>query len=104
MDIDFCTVCPASHLVQFYDKGVYRTDGMSSVMLSTCSDAESDEPGNTQQSQDGTTSETCQRVHTQDSQMKTSTSKKDKGSISSQIVIISSKELPVSSDEFIYNR
>ena len=31
--------------------------------------------------------------------MKTSTSKKDKGSISSQIVIISSKELPVLSDD-----
>ena len=90
---------PASDLVWFYDKSVYRTDGMSSVILSTCSDAESDEPGNTQQSQDGTSSETCQRVHTQDSQMKTSTSKKDKGSISSQIVIISSKELPVLSDD-----
>ena len=62
---------PASHLVWFYDKGVYKSDGMSSVIQPTCSDAESDEPGNTQHTQDGTTSDTFQRVHTQDSQMKT---------------------------------
>ena len=88
---------PASHLVHFYSKGVYKSDGVSSVIQPpTSSDAESEEPGNL--------SHTCQRVHsqevhTQDSQNKTSTPKKNGGMIQSQLVIISNKELPVSSDE-----
>ena len=85
-----CSV-PASHLVWFYDKGVYKSDGVSSVIQPTSSDAESGEPGNL--------SDTCQRVHSKDSQNKTSTPKKYHGMIPSQLVIVSSKELPVSSDE-----
>ena len=66
-------VDPASHLVHFY-KGVYKSDGVSSVIQPpTSSDAESEEPGNL--------SHTCQRVHsqevpTQDSQNKTSMPKR----------------------------
>ena len=82
---------PASHLVHFYDKGVYKSDGMSSVIQPTCSDEESEESGNI--------SDTCQRVHSQESQNKTSTPKKRDVMIQSQLVIISSKELPVPSDE-----
>ena len=82
---------PTSHLVRFYDKGVYKSDGVSSVIQPTSGDAESEEPGNL--------FDTCQRVHSQDSQNKTSTPKKNHGMIPSQLAIISSKELPVSSDE-----
>ena len=82
---------PASHLVHFYEKGIYKSDGITSAINPTSSDVESDEPGNTP--------ETCQRVHSRNSQQKTSTPKKDRGSIPSQIIIISSKELPLSSDE-----
>ena len=82
---------PASQLVHFYEKGVYKSDGVSSEIQPASSDVDSDEQGNT--------SDTCQCVHSPKSQQKTSTPKKDTGSIPSQIVIISSKELPVSSDE-----
>ena len=42
---------------------------------------------------------TCQRLSGKYTQLKTSTPKKDPDIIASQIVIISSKELPMSSDE-----
>ena len=82
---------PTFHLVHFYDKGVYKSDGMSSEIQPTCSDEQSEESGNT--------SDTCQRVQSKESQNKTSTPKKTDSTIPSQLVIISSKELPVSSDE-----
>ena len=61
---------PTSHLVHFYDKGVYKSDGMSSAIQPTCSDEESEESGNI--------SDTCQRVQSQESQNKTSTPKKNR--------------------------
>ena len=64
---------PASHLVWFYDKGVYKNDDVSSIIQPTSSDPKSEEPGNL--------SDTCQRVHSQDSQNKTSTPKKNHGMI-----------------------
>ena len=87
---------PGSHLVCFFEKETYKSNGMNSEIQKLPSDVESIESDVDISSNSG---ETCQRVFGKTTLPTTSTPKKSGEDISSQIIIISSKELPVSSDE-----
>ena len=86
---------PGSHLVHFFEKEKYRSNGMNSEIDKLSSDVKSIESDDDRSSNFG---KTCQRVFGKPT-LQTSTPKKSGEDISSQIIIISSKELPVSSYE-----
>ena len=86
---------PGSHLVCFFEKEKYRSNGMNSEIDKLSSDVELIESDDDRSSNCG---KTCQRVFGKPT-LQTSTLKKSGEDISSQIIIISGKELPVSSDE-----
>ena len=88
-----CSI-PGSQLYHFYEKTKYRSDGLTSEIEPLNSDGESVESDD-----DRSSMLTCQRVSGKYTQPKMSTPKKDADNIVSQIVIISSKELPMSSDD-----
>ena len=87
---------PGSHLVHFFEKETYKSNGMNSEIQKLSSDVESIESDDDISSNSG---ETCQRVFGKMTLPTTCTPKMSGDDISSQIIIISSKELPVSSDE-----
>ena len=88
-----CSV-PGSQLCHFYEKAKYRSDGITSEIEPLNTNWESVESDD-----DRSSKLTCQRVSGKYIQAKTSTPKKDADNIALQIVIISSKELPMSSDD-----
>ena len=95
---------PGSQLCHFYEKAKYRSDGITSEIepLNTnveSVDGESVDGESVESDDDGSSLLTCWRVSGKYTQPKMSTPGKDADNIALQIVIISSKELPVSSDE-----
>ena len=85
-----CSV-PGSQLVYFYEKVKYKSDGITSEIEPMNTDIESIESDD-----ENNSSVTCQRVFSKIPSPKISLPIKD---VPSQIVIISSKELQMSSDE-----
>ena len=90
---------PGSQLCCFYGKAEYRSDGITSEIEPLNTDIESVDGESVESDDDRSSMLTCQRVSGKYTQPKTSTPKKDAVNIASQIVIISSKELPMSSDD-----
>ena len=88
---------PASRLVCFYENWKYTTTGPNSEIEPT--EIYSDDMGVSQGQSGQSDEDTCQRVETNQCNQWTSTSKKSGKLISSQILIISSKEMPLSSDD-----
>ena len=82
---------PGSQLVCFYEKEKYKDDGKTSEIQPLNSDVDSVESDD-----DMSSTTTCQSVY---SLPKTSTPKKNVDNVGSQIVIISGKELHMSSDD-----
>ena len=93
-----CSV-PGSQLCHFYEKAKYRSDGITSEIEPLNTDVESVDGESVESDDDRSSMLTCQRVSGKYTQPKTSTPKKDADNIALQIVIISSKELPMSSDD-----
>ena len=85
---------PRRELVHFYEKEKYKGDGKTSEIQPLNSDVDSVESDD-----DMSLTTTCQRVFAKYSPSKTSTPKKNVDNVGSQIVIISSKELHISSDD-----
>lgn len=55
----------ASHLVHFYEKGIYKCDGITSAIDPASSDVESDEPSNTPETCQSSQSKfTVENLHT----------------------------------------
>ena len=100
---------PASQLVKFFENKTYQCDKKTNTVqgddsesdLSVQMDLSDDDDYIPDNSDSPSHHQKCQRMQSFQSQesMTTSTPKKSKKSVSSQIIIISSKELPHSSDE-----
>ena len=94
---------PASQLGHFYENQKYTSssNGASSQIQPTQVDLDDDMGGNisSQDNSGQSDEETCQRVKSTPSNQSTSTPKKLGKLISSQILIISSNEMPLSSDD-----
>ena len=88
---------PASHLVHFYENWKYTMTGPNSEIEPT--EIYSDDMGVSQGQSCPSDEDTCQRVETNQCNQWTLTPKKAGKLISSQILIISSKEMPLSSDD-----
>ena len=93
-----CSV-PGSQLCHFYEKAKYRGDGITSEIEPLNTDVESVDGESVESDDDRSSVLTWQRVSGKYTQPKMSTPKKDADNIALQIVIISSKELLMSSDE-----
>ena len=88
---------PASHLVHFYENQKYTMTAPNSEKEPT--EIYSDDMGVSQGQSGQSDKDTCQRVETNQCNQLMSTPKKSGKPIPSQILIISSKEMPLSSDD-----
>ena len=90
---------PGSQLCHFYERAKYRSDGITLEIEPLNTDGESVNGESVESDDHRSSMLTCQRVSDKYTQPKTSMPKKNADNIALQIVIISSKELLMSSDD-----